>query len=473
VSRYDEDMGETPFDDDRSTRAASLDEIHRVRLKSARVRVVAGPDARAEATVGPAGIFIGSGTGCDLRLSDPRVSRRHLELRAEEGGVRAVDRASLNGTFLGSARVHDLLLVESTTLHLGGTTIAVDLLAEPLDVRFSSRTRFGDAIAHSQSMRHVFSLLEQAARGDVTVLLEGESGTGKEVLAHGVHAESARRDGPFVVVDCGAMPENLVESELFGHEKGAFTGAVGARVGAFEQADGGTLFLDEIGELPLESQPKLLRALESRSFRRVGGSKTITVDVRIVAATNRRLREAVRRKEFREDLFYRLAVVHVAVPRLADRKDDVALLAESFLRRATRDEGANLPADLGRLLASYDWPGNARELRNVIERFATFRTADARVLFGARDAGGGAGAGAGARGETDAPFDFAELEGLPYHEAKQRLVEAFHRTVLVRAVERAGGQVPRAAELLGIPKASLYRMLQELRDHDEEPPEEA
>jgi two-component system, NtrC family, response regulator GlrR len=301
-------------------------------------------------------------------------------------------------------------------------------------------------------MRNVFDLLERAARTDVTVLLEGESGTGKEVLAHALHAASPRRDGPFVVVDCGAIPESLVESELFGHERGAFTGALAARAGAFEQANHGTLFLDEIGELPLDAQPKLLRALETRSFRRVGGSQTIRVNVRVVAATNRRLREAVRKKELREDLFYRLAVVHVTVPRLADRADDILPLAESFLRRATGDRAATIPPELAALLGSYSWPGNARELRNVIERFATFGRADARVLFGEA-----------ALEEAGALLDFTELGGLPYHDAKQRLIDAFHRAVLPRAVERAGGSVPRAAEQLGLPKASLYRMLHQLR----------
>jgi transcriptional regulator with PAS, ATPase and Fis domain len=260
-------------------------------------------------------------------------------------------------------------------------------------------------------------------------------------------------------VDCGALPDNLVESELFGHEKGAFTGAVAARAGAFEQANKGTIFLDEVGELPLEAQPKLLRALESRSFRRVGGTQTIKVDVRVVAATNRRLKDSVRRKEFREDLFYRLAVVHVAVPPLAKRTEDVALLAESFLRRVTGRPDAVVPPDLLHILASYHWPGNARELRNVIERFATFDRADAHLLIGdpADVATGGAGGA----------LDLHALQHLPYHEAKRQLVDAFHRTVLPRVVERAGGSVPAAAELLGIPKASLYRMLQDLRDADD------
>ena len=314
---------------------------------------------------------------------------------------------------------------------------------------------FGDAIAHSDSMRRVFALLDRAARSDVTVLLEGESGTGKDVLAHAVHQESARRRGPFVVVDCGAIPDTLIESEIFGHERGAFTGAVASRAGAFEQADGGTLFLDEVGELSAQAQPKLLRALENRSFRRVGGSQVIKVDLRVIAATNRHLRETVRRREFREDLFYRLAVVHVTVPRLADRPDDIVPLAEAFLRRATGDAAARLPADLARSLLTHTWPGNARELRNVVERYATFDRAEPGLLFDHAPASRGA------------DIDFAALEQLPYHDAKQRVMEAFHRAVLPRAVERAGGSVPEAARQLALPKASLYRMLSDLRACDE------
>ena len=444
------------FEDDLATKRAAP-EPGRVRLTGAVVTVVAGPDVGLSAKIEAAGVVIGTGSGCDLRLSDKMVSRRHVELRAEADGVRTFDRSSRNGTYFGGARVHEVVLAKDARLALGETTLEVRVLSEPLDVLVSSRTRFGQALASSAGMRHVFELLERAARTDVTVLLEGESGTGKEVLAHALHEESPRREGPFVIVDCGAIPENLVESELFGHERGAFTGAVATRPGAFEQANGGTLFLDEIGELPLDAQPKLLRALESRSFRRVGGSQVVRVDVRVVAATNRRLREAVRKREFREDLFYRLAVVHVTVPRLADRVEDVLPLAESFLRRAIGDPTATIPPELAALLVSYPWPGNARELRNVVERFATFGRADARVLFG--DA---------ASEDAGAPLDLAALGGLPYHEAKERLMEAFHAAVLPRAIERAGGNVPRAAEQLGLPKASLYRMLQQLRGHDPE-----
>ena len=451
------------FDDDPSTRSASLDEVHRVRLTGAEVRVVAGADAGAVLALGASAVVIGSGPSCDLRLADKLVSRHHLGLVAMEDGVRVVDRGSLNGTFLGAARVREIVLLEDAALRVGGTTLAIHLLADKLDVGLSARTEFGMAIAKSQAMRHVFALLERAAKSDVTVLLEGDSGTGKDVLANAIHLESARRDAPFVVVDCGALAPNLLESELFGHERGAFTGAVAMRPGAFEQAEGGTLFLDEIGEMPLDAQPKLLRALENRSFRRVGGTQTVKVNVRVVAATNRRLKDAVRLREFREDLFYRLAVVHVSVPRLSDRKDDIAPLAETFFRRTTGNAAATLPADLVRLLVAYDWPGNARELRNVVERFATFERADPVLLFG------------GAPREPEAAtatFDLSPLADLPYHDAKRRLTDAFHRAVLPRVVERAGGSVPRAAELLGIPKGSLYRMLQELRDDGDDASDE-
>ena len=346
------------------------------------------------------------------------------------------------------------MIHQDGVLTIGKTALSIRIEREPLDVDFSPREKFGEAIARSRAMRHVFGLLEQAAQSDVTVLLEGESGTGKDVLAVGLHTESARKDNPFVVFDCAATPDGLFESELFGHERGAFTGAFNTHPGALEQAHGGTLFLDEIGELPLESQRKLLRALENRSFRRVGGKTTIHADVRVVAATNRRLREAVRKGEFREDLFYRLAVVQVPVPRLAERPDDIVPLAELFLRRAAGKEGSSLSPELIRLLLSYDWPGNARELRNVVERFAAFERVDHKLLFSSAIS---------SQSYADDVIPLAALDRLPYHEAKRCLMERFHKLLLPRTLERAGGSIPQAAQLLGIPRTSLYRMLQQMK----------
>jgi transcriptional regulator with PAS, ATPase and Fis domain len=441
-------------DDERepTTHAASLDELHRRVVRDAEIVVVDGPDAGNRVSCAGGTIAVGSGVECDLRLRDPLVSRRHVDIQADVRGIRIVDRGSRNGTFFAGARVGQVLVTEDAELKVGATHLRIQLGREPLDVPFSRRTTFGAAVAHSEAMRHVFSLLEVTAQKDVTVLLEGESGTGKEVLAAAIHAESPRKNGPFVIVDCGAIPANLVESELFGHEKGSFTGAIAMQQGAFERAHKGTIFLDEIGELPLDAQPKLLRALEARAVRRIGGKEPTPFDVRVVAATNRRLKEAVRCKEFRQDLFYRLAVVHIAVPPLRERRDDLPLLAERFLKQATGDAAAKVPEAVARLLQSYDWPGNVRELRNVIDRFATFQNADRASLFGEP------GARLGERGG----LDLESLALVPYAEAKRRVMDAYHRAVIPRILEQHGGSVPKAADALSMSRTNLYRVLQEM-----------
>ena len=237
--------------------------------------------------------------------------------------------------------------------------------------RLETRTRFDQMVGESEAMQQVFTLVEMVADSDVTVLLTGESGTGKELVARAIHHKSPRADGPFITLNCGALPENLFESELFGYEKGAFTGAVSTKIGRFELADGGTLLLDEVGELSLKSQVDFLRVLETKEFRRLGGTKLIKVDTRIIAATNRNLDEAVKQGDFREDLYYRLNVVPIRLPPLRERAGDVPLLVDRYLAESSIQHHRGpkeVSREAMRLLRLYGWPGNVRQLRNLMER---------------------------------------------------------------------------------------------------------
>jgi len=237
--------------------------------------------------------------------------------------------------------------------------------------RLETRTRFDQMVGESEPMQRVYSLVEMVADSDVTVLLTGESGTGKELISRAIHHKSPRADGPFITMNCGALPDNLFESELFGYEKGAFTGAMATKMGRFELADGGTLLLDEVGELSLKSQVDFLRVLETKEFRRLGGTKLLKVDTRIIAATNRNLEEAVKQGDFREDLYYRLNVVPIRLPPLRDRADDVPLLVDRFLAECSAQhhrEPKDVSREAMRLLRLYGWPGNIRQLRNLMER---------------------------------------------------------------------------------------------------------
>ncbi len=419
-------------------------------IRAAEVRVVEGPDVGLALRIDGPVCSVGTGDLCDLRLTDRSVSRDHLRLSLSEHGVSLRDDGSRNGTWIGDVRVAQATITASTRVRIGSTTLALTLDARPSEVAASTSGRFGGALGTAPVMRVVFALLQRAAPTELTVLLEGESGVGKEVLARAVHAASPRAKGPFVTVDCGAIPAHLVESELFGHTRGSFTGATTDRSGLFAEADGGTIFLDEVGELPLEMQPKLLRVLEQREVRPVGANRSRPVDVRVVAATNRQLSGAVSRGEFREDLMYRLAVVKVTVPPLRDRREDVAVLAKSFLAAATGDERAELPPAILDMLVAYAWPGNVRELRNVVQRFAALGLTDRESLLGAPDAPAGPG------------LATPELTELPYHEARQVVLDRFDRGYLEAVLTRAGGVVIKAAEQSGIARASFYRMLERL-----------
>jgi DNA-binding NtrC family response regulator len=312
---------------------------------------------------------IGKASDNDLVLSDDTVSRHHCELTRSSAGINVRDLQSTNGTKVGGARVSEAIVQPGAVLKVGEVEISLRPAGRNVEVLPSDKTWFGAAIGQSLPMRSIFGMLERIAKTDATVLLDGETGTGKDVLARAIWTESSRAQGPFVVVDCGAVSYSLIESELFGHERGAFTGAVAARQGAFELADTGTLFLDEIGELPLDVQPKLLRVLETREFRRVGGNKTVKSDVRVVAATKRNLLREVQAGKFREDLYFRLAVVPITVPSLRARREDIPMLVEHILK-ASGGGGPPLTVSDETMqgLAAHDWPGNVRELRNVLDR---------------------------------------------------------------------------------------------------------
>jgi DNA-binding NtrC family response regulator len=340
------------------------------------LRVVSGPDAgvsfvsRGERTV------IGSHESADLPLTDPTVSRFHCEIIVHANGVDINDLGSRNGTLVNGVSVLAAHLASGSVLAIGRTQVHFEAGDGVVRLPMSSRERFGLLVGRSRAMATLFATLERAAASDSTVLLQGETGTGKDAAAESIHQESARRDGPFVVVDCGSIPPNLIESELFGHERGSFTGAVSDRVGALEAADGGTLFLDELGELPKDLQPKLLRALERREIKRIGATQPISVDVRIIAATNRNLRAEVNAGQFRADLYYRLAVLDITMPPLRERPEDIPPIVEHILGvlDLTNDPRAAAlrSPELAAKLASHPWPGNVRELRNYVERCIAF-----------------------------------------------------------------------------------------------------
>jgi DNA-binding NtrC family response regulator len=399
--------------------------------------VVRGPLEGARFVARNGRATIGSHAHNDLIVVDPAVSRFHCELQAGAAGVAIRDLASSNGTRVDGVRVRDAFVRDGSVLELGRSCVQLELSQQVIEPAASPRDRFGSLLGRSVAMRRAFAALEAVAPTDVTVLLEGETGTGKEEAALSLHQASARATGPFVVVDCGALPAGVLESELFGHERGAFTGAHDRRLGAFAAAAGGTVFLDEIGELPLELQPKLLRVLERRTVRRLGSNSHEPVDVRVIAATHKDLRLEVNAGRFRSDLYYRLAVVRVRLPPLRERPDDLELVAARLLdQMAVRDDvraALLAPAALGQLRAGA-WPGNVRELRNHLERASVFHREHA-VAESADDAA--------------APTGFGE--------ARMRALHAFERSYLEDLFARHRAVNDAAAEA-GISRVQLWRL---------------
>jgi DNA-binding NtrC family response regulator len=389
---------------------------------------------------------VGSGSDADLVVADPHVSRLHCELEPTASGVVLRDLGSTNGTLVGGAAIREALLAPGVVAVIGGSRLFVES-----DAPAPAPLRFGGATSAAPAMVAVFAMLDKLAGSEVTILLAGETGTGKDLLAHAVHEASPRASGPLVVFDCGAVTASLIESELFGHEKGAFTGAVAERAGAFERAAGGTLFLDELGELPLELQPRLLRALEQREVRRVGGSVELAVDVRVIAATNRDLAAEVAAGRFRHDLYFRVTAAVVEVPPLRARPEDLPLLVDALLEGRAHATPAAMAA-----LAAYDWPGNVRELRNVVTTALAMLDGpvlDVRhLMFPAaaprRDR---------ARElDRDPDRDPADLAELPL--AGQSLA-AIERAAIAQTLAREGGNRTRAAKALGIAQSTLYEKL--------------
>ena len=340
-----------------------------VRYACYRVAVTHGADAGKQMQGAGVTLRIGSAPSADMRLTDMTVSREHCEIELHESGFRVRDLRSKNGIKLGGIRVYDISGTEALDLRLGDTTLSITPLSESELRERASHDRFGPLLGESGKMRELFAMLSRVAPTDLSVLIEGETGTGKELVAHSIHVASARASGPFVVFDCSAVSPNLIESDLFGHERGAFTGATGARPGAMAEANGGTLFLDELGELPLDLQQKLLRALQSGEFRRVGGTRVEKSNVRVIAATHRNLREEIAAGRFREDLYYRLEGVAVHVPPLRERLSDLPQLVLHFMKQSDPTAScASLPSGTLDMFRAHRWPGNVRELRNAVRR---------------------------------------------------------------------------------------------------------
>jgi transcriptional regulator with GAF, ATPase, and Fis domain len=432
-------------------------------LRRGRITCVSGPDAGKSWLVDHDVVSIGCIEGAGIELTDSTVSRRHAEVRREKDGVLLADCGSTNGTYVGPVRVREVFLTPETQFKVGKSELVFTPADEIIDIKPSEKNKLSGMVGNSTALREVFSIIERVAKTDLTVLITGETGTGKELASRAVHEHSNRSAKSFRVFDCGAAARNLIESELFGHEKGAFTGATSSREGVFEQAHGGTIFLDEIGELPLDLQPKLLRVLEQRELRRVGSGKIRAIDVRIVAATNRNLRKEVEAGRFREDLYYRLAVVEVELPPLRERMGDFPLLIKHLLERATHNPGVvGVDEDVLDLFNAYRWPGNIRELCNVIERALPFTDGQKIGLSALPEAlridDRTQKEDKSALSAKDAALT-PDASRLPFKDAKDQLIQAFERQYLVDLIERHGGNVSKAARAAHMDRKSITRLL--------------
>ena len=454
-----------PASVDSETYSINLNAIQdALRFETCVINVEKGPEAGTSKQFSKDVIRIGAHPRCDVIINDGTVSRFHCEIRRHSDGYRLVDDGSTNGTYINKLRICEVYLHAGCTFQIGNTTLSFSPQVEEIAQGESEQSKCGPLIGGSRQMRSIYHLISKVAPSDLSVVVQGETGTGKELVAQAVHELSRRSEKPFVVFDCSAVPEHLIESELFGHEKGSFSGAIRTHAGVFEQADGGTLFLDELGELAVALQPKLLRALESGMIRRVGGERTIKVDVRVISATNRDLEQMVNEQTFRQDLFYRLAKVQLQLPPLRDREGDIKMISEHFLERLNQqNEGYRhiqgiTPNALHQLVA-WSWPGNVRELRNVIERAYTF--ADREMIHSADLSAQiqtvQAQTLSEERGQESLNFDIPENYSLK--EAKERIISSFEKDYLQQLLEKHQNNISAVSREAGIDRRHVYRLM--------------
>jgi transcriptional regulator with GAF, ATPase, and Fis domain len=413
-------------------------------LRLRRLCVIEGPDTGKEFALdpnAPSRILLGTSPACSVRLTDPTVSRRQAALEPVGQRYRITDLGSTNGTFVDGVGVVEAFLRGGEVIRFGSSALRADADRAAEVAPLPNTMRFGRVMGASSAMRRLYPFCERVARSPVPVIIEGETGTGKEVLAESLHEMSGRK-GPFVVFDCTAVSPNLMEVTLFGHEKGAFTGAVASHVGLFEEADGGTLLIDEIGDLELPLQSKLLRIIDRGELRRVGGRRSIRVDVRVLAATRRDLDKAVAAGHFRDDLFHRLAVARVELPPLRERQGDVALLARHFAKQMA-DSPDVLSAEILARFAEYSWPGNVRELRNAVARIVALGDSGEEQRWPGR------GAGTSPAGGSDwLESILATTAAFPI--ARRKVLKEFERRYVERILAAHDGNVAHAARASGL-----------------------
>ncbi len=402
--------------------------------------VTSGPDEGKRLPIGEKMLMIGRSTRGDLTLSDKTVSNFHLEIESGSTGIHVRDMGSTNGTRVDGQKIQSLILEIGSEIQIGNTSLKVFIEEETTPV---PPPALGSLVGKSPKMQAVYQLVRKGAKGDPPILIQGETGCGKEVVAKEIHRLSDRSSAQLVTIDCSAIPKDLIESELFGHEKGSFTGATGQRKGAFELAQGGTVFLDEIGELPIDMQPKLLRVLEEKHFKRIGGSECIKSDFRVIAATNRWLDQEVVKGNFRQDLYFRLYVIPIFLPPLRERQEDIPLLVHHFLK----GKCIHVPQPVLKILTEHPWPGNVRELRNVLERGVvmmegnTLKMEDLLFL------------GEGKKGGGPMPWQDSETARPPVS------LEEIERQVIQRAINTHNGDKKAVARELGIALSTLYEKI--------------